>query len=326
MTRPDGKRARRTRGLRRASVAACLVTLVGLGGGCTRRGGIPILNFLPIGKPVVFGLVTDNPLDAVNPFSPFDAMLEALSRELSRPVHADLYLPFQLRGNLRGGACQFALTTPAQFAQLEARSEFEILAVACDASGRTGRAAVAVVKEGSEVREIGALRGKSVVFGPAGDSRAHWAALELLARHGVRPGDLALELLPIPGSLRHALTPALALEAVAQGGAAAAFVDETAWQDLPARPGEGGSERTQEGLRILGRTLSLPELLVVASPKSDAALRERVTSFLLRADRAAPEALRPLRFSRFEKPPGPLAAALEQLAAVVAPRGESRPE
>lgn len=318
--RSDSKPSRRTARWARGTGAACLLLLLAAGVGCTRRGGIPILNFLPIGKPVVFGLVTENPLDAVNPFSPYDALLGALARDLSRPVHADLYLPFQAHGNLRDGACQFAFMGPAQFARLQPRTDTPVLAVACDADGRAGRAAVAVVRADSDVREVAALRGKAVVFGPAGDGRTHWAALELLSRGGVRRSDLALELLPVPGSLRHALTPGLALDSVLNGGATAAFVDESAWQGLPPRAADGESGPTQARFRVLGRTLSLPELLVVASPKADPELADQVARFLLRADRVAPEALRPLRYARFEKPAAELGAVVDRLAEVVAPQ------
>ena len=286
--------------------------------GC-QSTGLRFLSLIGLQKdPLIVALVADNrprssgkPLAALNPFAPYSKLQAALGKELGRPVGLDLCLPLQLEPSLSSGLCHLAIVSPIQYARLSNRERFTVLAVPIVHKGCATRSAVLVVKANSPLTSVEDLRGKTVAFGPAQDSWTHHAALVLLAQHGLQKTDLALELLPLPGSLKHMPNAAAVAQTVINNSSDAGFIDERDWEELP--PSAAGNEPAHDKLRVVARTIELPERLVLASPKLARETAAQVRSFLLKADQDHPQTLHPLQVSAYQAPREELLTSCQRL-------------
>lgn len=305
--------ARRTTAL---GVALAAVGMIGC-----QSAGLRFLSLIGFQKdPLIVALVaepqpagTDKPFQALNPFAPYDAWRQDLSAALERPVGLDLCFPVQLEPCLSAGMYHAAILSAGQYARLAEPGRYPVLAVPTDSEGRVARPALLVVAADGPIRSVEELRGKTIAFGPAGDARTHYAALRLLAEHGLQKTDLSLQALPVLGSLKHLPDMRSVAQTVINASSDAGFIDEAAFAAFPehdARPGEPARDR----LRVLARTVAVPDRLILASPKLDAATQARVRAFLLAAGREHPDALRPLRVARYAAPTEDLLAACAALA------------
>ncbi len=305
--------------------AAGLLTLTGCQAGASAGIELHLVGIAekPLGISHVAqpGRAPDSAAGLINPFAPFDALHAALGRATKRTVVPDLALPFQIAPNLSLGLTQLAVVSPLQYAQIADRDKFPVLAMSVDEGGKALRPALLVVPVSSSLQQVGDLRGAAVAFGPAGDARAHHAALMLLADNGLKPADLSLSVVPIPGSLHHYPNPRAVTQAVMNNSCVAGFVDEDAWDALPEHA-DADSEPARDRLRVIAKTRAMPQRLVIASPTIDAQLRDSVTQFLLNSGKNNRDALRPLKQSGFEAPTPEAKAAWESLVGVAA---ESQP-
>lgn len=305
----DGRGSMLRRGL-------LLAGLFGLLPGCGLK--LPFLSFRPGGDVILAGIVADrsvaagdSPYEIINPLGPYEPLRAALQAELDRPVVLDLCLRLALEPYLRDGHYDIALLSPAEYASLPKRERFEILAVSTDAQDRPARDALLVVSATSPVQSVAELKGKQVAFGLARDARTHQAGLDLLSSHGVDKSQLALDPLPIPGSLRTFPKSRDVMRSVLLGSADAGFVDSAAWDELPERASPG--QPTRDRMRIIGRTAAVPDLVVVASAKLESDLRARLVAALGQVTRRHSGAVRALGLRGFAAPPAEALQALEQL-------------
>jgi phosphonate transport system substrate-binding protein len=275
--------------------------------GACQSPGLRFISLITLREqPFVIALVSEkrpvpasNPLDALNPFSPYEPLQAALSRELRRPVAMDLCFPLQLEPCLSSGLYHAAIVSAAQYAGLSRRERFPVIAIAARSADQPAHPALLVVPAGSPIGSVEELRGKIVAFGPMGDSHTHYAALDLLSRHGLKPTDLSLEPLPVPGSLKHMPHGRAVLQSVVNGSSDAGFVEEPDFNELPAHADQA-DELARDRLRIIARTEALPEQLLIGSPELDADTIARAREFLLSLDRTHPEVLRPLRIGGYQ--------------------------
>jgi ABC-type phosphate/phosphonate transport system substrate-binding protein len=262
-------------------------------------------------KPVVMALVVER--GVLDPFKPHEKLRQAMSEAIKRPVRLDLCLPIQLEPNLNLGFYQFACITPGCYIEMNNRERFEVIAVAADEAGRVTRSALLVVPIDSEIKRVEDLRGKTVAFGPRGDARTHLAAMALLRDHGLVKTDLSLEVLPVPGSLKHFPQMRDIAQSVINHSSDAGFIDEAAFEMFPESAAPEG-EPTRDKLRVIARTMPVPQKLVIRSPKVATDVANEVTDFLLTADRNHPDALRPLLFSAYRPASEQVLASCERLA------------
>lgn len=234
----------------------------------------------------------------INPFEPYRELRAALSDELDREVVPDICFNFQLGPNLALGAAQLAIVSPSDYAALGNREKFRVLAVPVDEQGRAQRNGLLVVPIESTIQSVEDLVGKTVAFGPEGNARTHHAALALLREHGVQRQQLSLELLPIPGSLKHMPNDRGVAQSVINGSSAAGFIDLRAWEQFP-ETSDDESLPMRSKLRVVAETAPVPDRLIIASPTLDAALTERITQFFVAAGTKHPNALKPLNCSGF---------------------------
>ena len=292
---------------RRFATPLLVVALLVAQAGCHRgAGGASFLSLFGLSeKPVVVALVAKP--GVLDPFAPHEKLRQAMSETIKRPVRLDLCFPSQLEPNLKLGFYDFALVTPACYVEMNDRERFEILAASVDQTGRVAHSAVLVVAAGSEIDEVADLRGKKVAFGPRHDARTHHAGLVLLREHGLDKSDLSLSLLPVPGSLRHFSNMRQIAQAVQSGDFDAGFIDEVAFEQFGRSPAVEG-EPDRDKLRVLARTMPVPGMLVIQSPKAKPETVRKVADFLLSAGETHPQALRPLLLSAYQKPTAKLCA------------------
>ena len=268
--------------------------------GCHRGGGSFLLNVLTGTKPLSVALVTERPLQ-LNPFGRYELLRQELKNHVNQPVRLELYLPLQLAFQLNSGFCQFAFVSPVIYAGLADRERFPVLVVATDARGRAARPAFLIVRTDSAVQSVQELRGARVAFGPADDGRTYTAALEMLGRHGVSRDDLAKELLPIPGLfLKHLSDGEAVADSVRGGSSDAGFIDQADWERMSESGGKTDA-LSNDRFRILARTRPVPDVFLIASPKTDPDMVESVRAFMLAAGRHHASALAPLAQSGYQR-------------------------
>lgn len=286
----------------RKYVVVSLIVSLGAAIGC-QSTGLRLLNVIGVSKrPVVIGLASQNDVthvgNALNPFPAHEEFRKALGERIGRPVAIEPCFAFQVPGLLKDNWYNLAVISPAHYARYNDPVSFPILVLPADENGRIVRAAVLVTAANSPIQKPGDLRSKSVGFGPAEDSLTHYAALELLWEYNIQRSDLALEVLPVPGSLRHFDSGRDVAKSILGGGVAAGFMDERDWEALPETAGDE-AEPSRSKLRILGKTASYPIRLFTYSPALDEETREAVRSALLRMHETDPNSLRPLGYSKF---------------------------
>jgi ABC-type phosphate/phosphonate transport system substrate-binding protein len=276
--------------------------------GC-QTTGLRFLNLVGLThKPVAVALVSKNEaspvlnvVGALNPFPAYVALQEAMAKGLDRPVGVEPCFAPQVEPGLRSGWYDLAVISPPQWAGFENRTDLRVVVAPVDQRDRIVRCAFLVVAADSPIRAVEELRGKSVAFGPPEDTLTHYAALALLRRQGVTTADLKLELLPIPGSLKHIADGRGLALSVISGGSAAGFIDEADFESLPVQ-GSGDSDPAQSKLRVVDRTLALPQRLIVASPSLDEHTVHRIRTLLVEMDRTNPSALKPLDVKAYRVP------------------------
>lgn len=301
------------------SIATTLLLLTAAG---CHTAGQRFLSLVGLSRaPLALAVAIDRPEEAaqaLNPFPTYTQLQGSLSEHLGRPIAVDVCFDFQAAQGLETGWYDFALLTPWQFAQLPPACPARVLAVSTDEHGRAARAAFLIVRSASDVQQLADLRGKVVAFGPANDARCHHAGLKLLESAGVNRSDLALELLPLPGSLNHLPDGRAIAQAVASGSAAAGFVDEAEWEGLPEHAASE-HEPARDGLRVVGRTIAVPDRLVLASARLDASISRALRAFFLDVGRDHAGVLKPLAVHGFQEPSDELLAACRTLAAASSP-------
>jgi phosphonate transport system substrate-binding protein len=274
--------------------------------------GASVLSLIGLSeKPLVVALIVEP--GVLNPFAPHEELRKAMSKAIKRPVRLDLCLPIQLEPNLQLGFYDFACVTPACYVEMSQRVRFDVIAAAADQAGRVARSAVLVVAADSEIEDVTDLRGKTVAFGPRDDARTHHAGLLLLRENGIAKADLSLEVLPLPGSLKHFAKSRDVAQSVINASSDAGFLDEAAFDAMP-QTSSIDSEPARDRLRVIARTIPVPTKLVIRSPKAKADLVSKVTDFLLTADEKHPNALRPLLLSGYQAPSEQMLAACKDLS------------
>lgn len=288
--------------LRLLTVGCLLATLSGC---AATANSTRLLNLIGLAeKPLIISYVaektanSDVPLAILNPFANAEPLHQAMSKDLRRQTAPYLCLPFQIEFDLELGICQLAVVSPVQYATFRDRTKFTPIAVSQDMSGRPARSGLLVVTAESPIASVKDMKGKIVAFGPPRDGRTHHAALLLLSQAGVAKSDLALELFPVPGSLRTYPRSGDIAESIMRGQSEAGFIDEMYWDLLPDKDtGEG--KPSKDRFKIIARTIAVPERIVLASPKLDVPTREAVKKFLLSAAEKHPDALTPLKFAGY---------------------------
>ena len=293
--------------MRTVIALAGIVGLLALGG-CQSgaRAGSELVGWVGLSeRPLVYAVATDRPealpakalLEFV-PLTPYDALNQALSRRLGRPVVSELCFAFQVAPNLELGVNQCALVSASQYLRLSRRERYPLLAVGYAGAASQGKRAVLVTRAGESVSADSLARAE-LAFGEKGNARTHIAAAAWIAAHGGSPQ-----------AARHVSEPDRLAARVRAGEFVGGFLEEAVWDTWIRTQSDAA-----EGLREAARTVALPERLMIASPQLDQPQRAALTESLIGGRGLGwARALSPLGLARFVAPSDDLAGTLAELA------------
>jgi ABC-type phosphate/phosphonate transport system substrate-binding protein len=184
---------------------------------------------------------------------------------------------------LRQGLIDYGVLSAGEFASIQDVSQLKPLAMGVNALGKTSRKAYIVVQAHSHVKKIEDCRAKRFGFGIYKDTLTDKAAQAALEKAGVPVKDLLPELITIPLIwenrlyLEHDVAKTIVNDPTVNAG----VVDEV---DYAAMKETGGSflmGPSKDQLQIVGETIEVPEILVVAGPAANPRLTEKLRQFLL---------------------------------------------
>lgn len=219
------------------------------------------------------------------PPAAFRALHPLLESCLGRPVRfVDQPDGPALAAQLEQGRIAYAILTAGEYASIEDPSKLKVLVTGVNELGKTSRMAHLVVKAGSHVKEIADCRGKRFAFGTVHDLLTDVAAQRALEAAGVSVKDLLQELLTPPpygfqGRLycREDVAKTIVNDITVNAG----VIDEIAFSKMPKTGGNFITGPSQDQFKIVGQTVSVPEMAVVAGPSADAALTAKLVDLLL---------------------------------------------
>lgn len=257
------------------------------------------INLIGLEKPIRTALVTDRVEELLNPQLSYNPLLLEMRKMLGRPVGLEPAFTHQAEPLLIEGHFQMAVATPMQFAQFSTIDQADAMVMPSPLIGKASRPAVLVVKADSTVEQALDLRGKRIGFGPKNNARTYFAALALLDESGIAPAEIKRGLLLEDSLWRHQLAARGRAESLLNGYIDAAFIDEAAWDKFPEKD-ERATEPCQSKLKVIARTVAVPDRIWLASPTLDAGTRERITNFLLKAREDHPDPLKWLNIGGYE--------------------------
>ncbi len=181
------------------------------------------------------------------------------------------------------GNVAYAILSAGEYAAVPDTSQLTLLASGVNALGNTSRKAYLVVKAGSHVKVVSDCAGKRFAFGTYGDLLTDYAARQALENAGVPVKKLMFELVPPPLNLEGRLylkgdtAKTIAFDLTVNAG----VIDEVAYSQMPEKGGNLITGPSKDQFTIVGETLPIPELVVVAGPSADPVMTAKLKSFLL---------------------------------------------
>ncbi len=233
--------------------------------------------------------------------APWNPLQIALAQALEQPVHFEPLKPFQMIEHLREGRLQFAVVNAGEYAELADETAARLLAVGVNTAGRSSRTGLIIAAAKSDIKSIADIKGKKFAFGPREHPVLFAAAAEALNREGIALDDLQKELLPVPGSLQSHVSGQEAVKAVVyEPGTFVGVVDEIAYEKWPETGGKLIPLRfSRDQVRVLGKTVPVPEIAFLVSTQCDAKVAETVRRILLEPGGEDGKTLKPLGLARF---------------------------
>lgn len=216
----------------------------------------------------------------------YRALHMALEKELDYPIS----FPAQSNGRAIGvqlehGNIEFAILSAAEYAEIEDTSKLTLVATAINPLGKTTRQGQIVIRAKSHLKSISDCAGKRFAFGHYRDAVTDWAVRDALEKGGVPVNKLLPELVPttvavpIEGRLYAGdRVPTLVVWDLTIN---AGVVDEIVYSRLPDTGGNPITGPSKDQLEIVGHTIDVPEMVIVAGPKADPQTVEKLRKYLL---------------------------------------------
>ncbi|HPF41072.1 MAG TPA: PhnD/SsuA/transferrin family substrate-binding protein [Phycisphaerae bacterium] len=187
------------------------------------------------------------------------------------------------------GNVAFAILSAKEYCQVADPSKLTLLATAINSAGKSSHKAFIVARSGSSVEKIADLKGKRFAYGSRNTLLTDLGVRAALTKAGLPPKELATELLPPPIAYEGRLyagseapnkvaVPILRGDVIPISGG---VIDELAWDALSATGGNIVTGPSKDDFRILGETLPVPEMLVVAGPAAKPAEVSAMKDYLL---------------------------------------------
>lgn len=206
---------------------------------------------------------------------------------------------------LRQGFIEFGILTAGEYASIQDVSQLKPIAMGTNSLGKTSRKAFIVVKAHSHVKKIADCKAKRFGFGVYKDTLTDMAAQAALEKAGVPVKELLPELLTPPPLglegrlyLGHDVAKTIVNDLTVNAG----VVDEV---DYAAMKDSGGNflmGPSKDQLEIVGETIEVPEILVVAGPSANPRLTEKLRQFLLNDVKSDARICKDLGITGFAEP------------------------
>ncbi len=290
--------------MRRPRLRFAGLLLLGLLAGCQDVSRtVDPLNVLGLSRPPIRVGVTT--LDLSPPFllPKWEALRLGLSHHLQEPVQFELMTPRQIRVHLGTGRLKFAMLRPGEFAEIADAGTGEILAVPLNLNREPYRQGLIVVPPNSTVHSLGDARAVRFHFLPVGDA-LNEAAIGAMLEAGVPRSEVSPSLLLGVSTLTYHINSLEVAKSVVVEDHAAGIIDE---YDYNRWPESGGSflflRPSKDQVRVIGKTVRIPEGPFVASVKTDPELCAQVRTFLIEvAPKTHRLALAALNYKGFAPP------------------------
>lgn len=283
----------------RMLAAACLL----LAAGCQLGGRVS--EFDPSKKAVHIGTTRINILGTMLP-SDFYALHPQLESLFASPVLFDQGITLEgIAQHLRNGSFQFAILSSGEFSLIKDPAGLEAVASGLFEKGGATQKGLVVCKKDSKIEKIADLKGKRFAFGPAKDLLYDYAARNALQYGGVADKDLLRELVP-----PYTLTGRIHLGSGADVAKTVAFdltvpagvIDEATFNAMPEKGGSFLSGPSRDMFRVIGVTDPVPGMIVLAGPKSDPVMVQKMRTFLIGKVKSDPQICQQLKVSGFSEP------------------------
>ncbi len=181
------------------------------------------------------------------------------------------------------GGVDYAILTAAEYAAIEEPDTLTLVASGINKLGKSSRKAYVVVKARSHVKTIADCKNKRFAFGTHDDLLTDLAVQATLEKAGVPVKELFLEILPPPMAfdgrlyLKDEVPKTIANDVTVNAG----VIDEVAYESLPDTGGNFITGPSKNQFEIVGETVVVPEILIVAAPSADPALTQKLKACLL---------------------------------------------
>lgn len=233
----------------------------------------------PFRAPIRIG-VTSLDLSPLPPFLPKRFLFaEDLQTYLDEPVIFDLLQPRQIRVHLGTGRLKFAMLTPADYAEIMSADNCQMVAVPRNPRGQIYRRGLIVVSPRSRIQSLAELRKVRFHFLPLGDV-LNEVAMGALLDAGIQMEEVDKGILGLQLDTLHINSVEVAKSVVIEENAAG-IIDEDEYNTWPER---GGSlllfAPSKEQVRVIGKTVRVPEGPFVASKETPRELVDKVRDYL----------------------------------------------
>ncbi len=216
----------------------------------------------------------------------YRALHVALEKELDHPISFPAQSSGQAIGvQLEHGNIEYAILSAAEYAEIEDTSNITLLATAINPLGKTTRQGHIVIRAKSHLKSISDCAGKRFAFGHHKDAVTDWAVRDALEKGGVPLNKLLPELVPttvavpIEGRLYAGdRVPTLVVWDLTIN---AGVVDEVVFEKMPESGGNPITGPSKDQLEIVGHTVEVPEMVIVAGPKADKEVTDKLRQYLL---------------------------------------------
>ncbi len=202
------------------------------------------------------------------------------------------------------GNIPYAFMSAAEYAAVEDAGQLTLIASAVNALGKTSRGAHLIVKANSHVKTIADCRGKRFAFGVHGDLLTDLLTQRALEEAGVPVKELLTELLtpPIAFEGRLYLDKKVAQTIANDITVNAGVVDEVFWESMPDTGGNIITGPSKDQFKIVGETVVVPEMVVVAGPAANESDIAKFGDYLLEKVKADDAVCRQLGVTGFAPP------------------------
>lgn len=209
---------------------------------------------------------------------------------------------------LRQGQVAYAILAAREYCAINDPGDLTLVASAVNGLGKTTRKGHIVVRANSHVKEITDCQGKRFAFGTYGDLLTDLAAQAALREADVPVKSLLRELVPPPFAFEGRLYRGreVAKTIVADLTVNAGVLDEVAYARMPETGGNFILGPSKDQFKIVGETIPVPEMVVVAGPAADATQTNRLKTYLLNEAEKDRMVCKQLGINGF-KPPDPAA-------------------